>query len=65
MKKNHDIIELEGSIKIRARSGLAILFQVDGKEAWLPLSQIECDNEHIGAATIQIPEWLALDKELI
>lgn len=35
------------------------------KLIWLPLSQIEVEENRDGTCTVQMPEWLALDKELI
>ena len=49
----------------------AILFQEETKErskaVWLPLSRIDILNEDIktGEVEIEVPEWLAMDKELI
>jgi len=49
----------------------AILFQEETKNkleaVWLPLSQINILNEDskTGEVEIEIPEWLAKDKELI
>lgn len=55
-------IELTGTIK--AKTEKALLFNDGvGKEVWLPLSQI--NSQIKGVVTIIIPEWLAIDKELV
>ena len=39
----------------------------DNKEVWiwLPLSQIEIDEQKDGTCVVSMPEWLAMDKGLI
>lgn len=60
MKKNHNIIEL--SVIIKHETDKAIMVEnLKGKDIWLPKSQVEVDSP----TEIQIPEWLAVDKELI
>lgn len=60
MKKNHSIIEL--SVIIKHETDKAIMVEnLKGKDTWLPKSQVEVDSP----TEIQIPEWLAVDKELI
>jgi len=39
----------------------AALFQIDKEEVWVPTSQIY----EATAATINMPEWLALEKDLL
>ena len=56
-----DIIDIAGQIRIDRADLKAILFFDGDREVWLPRSLIE-----IGAdGTVAMPEWLALDKELI
>jgi hypothetical protein len=56
MKKLTDI-ELE----IKAETDRAVMVEnLKGKVVWLPKSQIEIDN-----GVITLPEWLAIEKELI
>jgi hypothetical protein len=60
VKKNHDIIEIAG--ELRAESEKAY-YLYDGKElVRLPKSQCEWDET---SKTMQMPEWLALEKGLI
>lgn len=54
-----ELVDLEGVV--RGETENAIRLVVDGKSAWLPKSQVE-DN---GDGTFTMPEWLAIDKELI
>lgn len=60
MPKNHDIIEV--SVIIKHQTEKAILVDnLKDKPIWLPKSQIEIQSE----TEISLPEWLAVDKELI
>ena len=75
MKRIHSVnknyYEFVGTIKFETQhdnpNAGAILFDNGNKEVWLPKSQIEDidlqANEPL--ATITIPEWLAMEKELI
>ena len=42
---------------------MARLFYIDGSKVWIPKSQIIEEDET--ESTIIVPEWLAIDKELI
>lgn len=64
MSKNHDIIDL--AVTILHRTDKAIMVEnLDEEKVWLPLSQVESDNDGLGEAEIQVPEWLASDRGLI
>ena len=65
MKRNHDIIEV--ATTIRHQTDKAILVDEGKEKIWLPKSQVEIDehDEKTGAATLSMPEWLAVDKGLI
>lgn len=58
-------------VKIMAVTELAILFNVDGCGAWIPRSQIlegsnfGDDSEEDDEGELIIPEWLAIEKELV
>ena len=57
------VTDIDG--QIHARTGRAILFSDDGDKdgaKWLPLSQIEVTLGQHGAASVTLPEWLAIDK---
>ena len=44
----------------------ATLFDTGDEEVWLPKSQIlEVDDSDPERKTVTIPEWLAIDKELV
>jgi hypothetical protein len=58
-RANHDLVDIAG--EIRARTARAIQFYDGEHTVWLPLSQIEINND----GTITMPEWLAEEKELI
>ena len=67
MKKNHDILQLPGTLHHQTAS--AYLFSGEdadngepGDKVWLPKSQCEWDDSE---GTMQIPEWLAIEKELV
>jgi hypothetical protein len=66
VKKKHDIIEIEGWFRKMTDAEDAVLFETEKGQAWLPLSLIELPNEATTKiCTIQLPEWLALEKGLI
>lgn len=35
------------------------------RKAWLPKSQIEIDKQRDGSVVVTLPEWLAVEKELL
>lgn len=55
----------EDNFEICAETQKAILAFNGDKEVWLPLSQIEIIFKMGVSATIAMPEWLAIDKELV
>ena len=63
--------EVEIAVEITAFTENAILIEsLTGEDVWIPKSQItdyQCDNcDNIDEATIIfIPEWLAIDNDLI
>ncbi len=66
MKKNHSIIDIP--VIVRHKTPKAILLEnLKGENVWIPLSQIELEyeSENDIRATMQIPEWLAIEKELV
>ena len=60
-------IEIFGEIK--RETELAIRFFDGTKTVWLPKSQIEYDEPNPvsrhGMTTVEMPEWLAIEKELV
>lgn len=59
MKKNHDIIEITALIKHETEKAV-LVENLKGKDVWLPKSQCDVEGKYI-----QLPDWLATDKELI
>lgn len=63
--KNHSIIDLS-CLKKHMTQKAILVENLKQKDVWIPLSQIEIDHEREdGIIDIQIPEWLAEEKELI
>lgn len=59
---------IDVSVQVHHITERAILVSDDGdrdKAIWLPLSQIEVEDQEKSIAMITLPEWLALDKGLI
>lgn len=57
MSKNHDIIEIAGELRGETDKAYQLF---DGKKIeWVPKSQCEWDEKN---KTMQMPEWLAMDK---
>ncbi len=59
MTRGNELVDVAGEIK--ARTEKAIKFYDGDRTVWLPCSQIEINDD----GTVTMPEWLALDKELI
>lgn len=57
--EDRDMVEIAGEI-VR-ETDAAILFDDGTQKVWLPLSQIEINDD----GTVSMPEWLAMEKELI
>ena len=59
------------TLHVHIRTDKAVLVSDDGLRThavWLPLSQIEIENDDdklSGVYTITVPEWLAIDKNLV
>ncbi len=61
MPKNHDIITLK--LAVQHETDKAVMVQnLNDEKVWLPKSAIEIDEDD---KEIQLPEWLAVDKELV
>ena len=61
-----DLIDI--TVCRHAETDKAVLVSDDGDKAnavWIPKSQCEIDEGQCGYITITLPEWLALEKELI
>lgn len=55
-----DLVDLELEIRHRTENAILVAEDHDSEGVWLPLSQVEVDG-----STVTMPEWLALEKELI
>ena len=60
MSKNHDIIEIAG--ELRHETEKAYLFFDGSKKVWIAKALCEWDE---GSKTMQMQEWVALEKGLI
>ena len=58
-----DLIDIVIVIMIKRPN--AILVSDGTKQAWLPRSQIEIENEDLKFSTVTLPEWLAIEKGLV
>lgn len=61
MKNETKLVDLEID-GIKAETDKAWCVVVDGVAYWLPKSQVKISHHD---ATITLPEWLAIEKELI
>ncbi len=55
-----ELVDIAGEIK--GETALAYRFFDGSRTVWLPKSQVEWDADN---GTMAMPEWLALEKELI
>ena len=55
----HDEVIITGVIVRDEETDLAILFDMEGQEEWIPRSQISCKTTIDGENDLTIPEWLA------
>ena len=65
--KTH-LVDLEVSVVIDNPKHKSVLVKCDGKEVWLPRSEIELEysgGQNAQTATVTMPEWLAIAKELV
>ncbi len=56
------IIEVAGELVAPFETAAAYKFSSGGASVWLPKSQVEWDAD---AKEMTMPEWLAIEKELI
>jgi len=56
--------DVEIMVTIKAKTSAAVLVFDGDRSIWLPLSQVDVVDD--GDKTyVQMPEWLAVDKELV
>lgn len=58
-----ETVSLEG--EIRRETELAILFFDGSVETWIPKSQIQSTVKYSDSVEIEIPRWLAEEREMI
>jgi hypothetical protein len=64
--KKHNLVEVTLRVIRDNENDRAILVESeDLKQVWLPRSEIEFEYEDEYEAKITLPEWLAIEKELI
>ena len=56
------LVEIEYQ-HVRRKAEDAVLFTIDEREVWLPRREIHNWNEEL--KTLDVPEWLAIDRELV
>jgi predicted RNA-binding protein YlqC (UPF0109 family) len=61
-----DLVEITVDVLVRTDSAVQVRDHDTGKTVWLPLSQIELTRADEGEAgwIVDLPEWLAIEKEL-
>lgn len=64
--KNHDIVTIDVTLRHETEKAWLVESHITGKKAWVAKSvgelDIGVDNEPF---TLQLPEWIAEEKELI
>ena len=62
------LLDLEVSVVIDSTKHEAVLVNYEGRQAWLPRSQIELEylgRQNAQTAKVTLPEWLAIAKRLV
>ncbi|GLI21859.1 hypothetical protein GGQ86_000838 [Xanthobacter flavus] len=62
-----DLVEINVDLLVRGDRAVQVRDHNTGKTVWLPLSQIEltrADEDERGWV-VDLPEWLAIEKELV
>lgn len=68
--RDSEPISFEG-VEVLHATGLALYFELEGEKVWIPRSQIldgsnfGDDSEEGDEGELIIPEWLAIEKELV
>ena len=64
MGKSNEIVEIAYD-SVRRETESARLYVIEDVEVWIPLSRIGNDTSTGEGGTVEIPEWLAFERELI
>lgn len=62
--KKHDIVEVSCQKKHETERAILVL-NLKEKNVWLPKSQVQIDDQKNGMIDLQMPEWLAVEAELV
>lgn len=66
MAEISDLVELSVDLLARTERAVQVRDHNTGKTAWLPLSQVEITKSDTGKCwVVDVPEWLAIEKELV
>lgn len=66
MAGTSDLLELKVDLMARTDRAVQVRDHNSGKTVWLPLSQIEITRSDTGGCwVVDLPEWLAIEKELV
>ena len=62
-----DLVDISVRVVRDNPRDLAVLVEFNGAKCWLPRSQIEIEykDRHKLFAVVTLPEWLAIEKELV
>ncbi|MBP2147437.1 hypothetical protein [Xanthobacter flavus] len=62
-----DLVEINVDLMVRTDRAIQVRDHNTGKTVWLPLSQIELTRaaEDEQGWVVDLPEWLAIEKELV
>jgi hypothetical protein len=61
-----DLIDLTVIVRHTTERGVLVYCPNADRQEWVPLSQVELAADENGKThTLTIPEWLAIDKELV
>ena len=61
-----EIVDLVGKIRAQTERAILIMPNDADEAAWLPLSQIEIHPaDKPGEVCVSLPEWLAVEKNLV
>lgn len=60
---NRTYVTLQGEIV--TKTAMAVLFDDGDRKVWLPFSLCNFDPPEVGPTEATVPEWLAIEKELV
>ncbi len=54
-------VDIDGKVLVTRKDSYLIQFEDNVAGTWVPMSQVEINDD----GTVTMPEWLAMEKELI